>query len=85
MTTSSSPKVDSEFDEAATITEKGVGKDFEGGGILPETHDVFSEADSGIDPVYQAKARVINDALQEIGMGKYQWLLFVVTGFGWFS
>jgi len=25
-----------------------------------------------VDPVYQAKARILNQALQEIGMGKYQ-------------
>jgi hypothetical protein len=25
-----------------------------------------------IDPVYQAKAHILNEALQEIGMGKYQ-------------
>ncbi|THH31336.1 hypothetical protein EUX98_g2842 [Antrodiella citrinella] len=50
-----------------------------------ETQDVFGEEDSGVDPIYQAKARILNDALQEIGMGKYQWWLFVVTGFGWFS
>ena len=37
-----------------------------------ETQDVYDEEDSGIDPVYQAKARILNDALQEIGMGKYQ-------------
>lgn len=24
------------------------------------------------DPVYQAKARILNDHIQEIGMGKYQ-------------
>lgn len=24
------------------------------------------------DPVYQAKARILNEALQEIGMGRYQ-------------
>jgi hypothetical protein len=38
--------------------------------IQPETKDIFE--DSGLDPVYQAKARLLNDALQEIGMGKYQ-------------
>ncbi|KAI0299667.1 MFS general substrate transporter [Multifurca ochricompacta] len=37
------------------------------------------------DPVYAAKAKILNDALQEIGMGKYQWYLFIVAGFGWFS
>ncbi|KAI0754802.1 sugar transporter [Daedaleopsis nitida] len=49
------------------------------------THDVFDEEESGIDPVYQAKARLLNDAFQEIGMGRYQWYLFVVAGFGWFA
>ena len=32
---------------------------------------VISE-DGSVDPVYQAKARVISSAIQEIGMGKYQ-------------
>ncbi|KAG9026010.1 hypothetical protein FS837_004756, partial [Tulasnella sp. UAMH 9824] len=42
--------------------------------ILPE---------GAVDPVYQAKAEVLNRAIQEIGFGKYQAFLFVVTGFGW--
>ena len=33
-----------------------------------------------LDPVYEAKARVLNTAIQEIGMGKYQWQLFIVIG-----
>ena len=57
--------------------------------------------DASIDPVYQAKARVLNQAIHEIGMGRYQvcavssdclvyaypnqWYLFVVAGFGWFA
>ncbi|KAI0291552.1 MFS general substrate transporter [Russula brevipes] len=41
--------------------------------------------EGSVDPVYQAKAHVLNQALQEIGMGKYQWGLFAVAGFGWFS
>ncbi|KAI0350963.1 MFS general substrate transporter [Trametes cingulata] len=45
--------------------------------------DLFE--DGTVDPVYQAKARVLNAALQEIGMGKYQWWLFAVAGFGWFA
>jgi len=28
--------------------------------------------EGSVDPVYQAKAHVLNQALQEIGMGKYQ-------------
>ncbi|KAI9842013.1 MAG: hypothetical protein M1838_003316 [Thelocarpon superellum] len=38
-----------------------------------------------IDPVYEAKAHVLNNAIQEIGMGRYQWQLFGVIGFGWAS
>jgi len=34
------------------------------------TQDLHDEG--FVDPVYQAKARVLNRALQEIGMGKYQ-------------
>ncbi|KAI9894175.1 MAG: hypothetical protein M1814_004029 [Vezdaea aestivalis] len=36
-----------------------------------------------VDPVYEAKARALNSAIQKIGMGWYQWQLFVVIGFGW--
>jgi hypothetical protein len=39
--------------------------------------------DSSLDPVYAAKARILNKAIQEIGMGRYQWQLFIVIGFGW--
>lgn len=51
--------------------------------VHAETRDIFTE--DSLDPVYHAKARILNDALQEIGMGKYQWYLFVVAGFGWLS
>lgn len=42
-----------------------------------------TSAIDGLDPVYAAKARVLNRAIQNIGMGSYQWQLFVVVGFGW--
>lgn len=29
--------------------------------------------DGAVDPVYEAKARVLNKAIQDIGMGRYQW------------
>lgn len=32
-----------------------------------------------VDPVYQAKAHVLNNAIQQIGMGKYQWELVSVS------
>ncbi|KZT09210.1 MFS general substrate transporter [Laetiporus sulphureus 93-53] len=59
--------------------------DTEARALHAETQDVYDEEEAGVDPVYQAKARVLNDALQEIGIGKYQWCLFIVAGFGWFS
>ena len=51
--------------------------------IDAKTEDVYTEG--SLDPVYQAKATILNDALQEIGMGKYNWMIFVVTGFGWLA
>ncbi|KAM0217416.1 hypothetical protein ACHAPQ_003865 [Fusarium lateritium] len=38
-----------------------------------------------LDPVYEAKARILNRAIQDMGMGRYQWELFIVIGFGWAS
>jgi len=34
------------------------------------TEDIYAEG--SLDAEYQHKARVLNDAIQEIGMGKYQ-------------
>ena len=50
--------------------------------------DILEEApaavleEGSLDPVYEAKARVLNKAIQDIGMGRYQWQLFIVIGFG---
>jgi MFS family permease len=35
------------------------------------------------DSAYDRKAKVINRALSDIGMGRYQWQLFFLCGFGW--
>ncbi|KAG6849835.1 hypothetical protein H0H93_004519 [Arthromyces matolae] len=47
------------------------------------TQTIFT--DDALDPVYQAKAQILNEAIQDIGMGRYQWGLFVVAGFGWLA
>ncbi|KAF9458766.1 MFS general substrate transporter [Collybia nuda] len=62
-------------------------KDGDSQSSRPEVHILTENffTDDAVDPVYQAKARILNDALQEVGMGKYQWGLFVVTGFGWLA
>jgi hypothetical protein len=31
------------------------------------------------------KSKVINKAVQDIGMGRYNWQLFILCGFGWFA
>lgn len=43
-----------------------------------------STTPSGVDEVIAAKSQVLNVALLDMGMGKYQWLLFLVTSMGWF-
>ncbi|KAL9044477.1 MAG: hypothetical protein Q9214_002384 [Letrouitia sp. 1 TL-2023] len=40
---------------------------------------------SGHDTAYDRKSKVINKAIQDIGMGTYQWSLFVLCGFGWLA
>lgn len=66
---------------------------------LVHTEEILPEG--SVDPIYQAKAQVLNDAIQGIGIGRYQvsclftkfnkiltsiqWHLFIVTGFGWLT
>ena len=40
--------------------------------LIAESRDVYDGEESGVDPIYHAKARILNQAIQEIGMGKYQ-------------
>ncbi|KAH8157317.1 hypothetical protein CIB48_g10934 [Xylaria polymorpha] len=47
-------------------------------------NDIVIPKDS-VDIVYARKAAVLNRAIKDIGMGKYQWQLFIVVGFGWAS
>jgi MFS family permease len=53
--------------------------------ISPGVEDDAILPKGQVDPVYEAKARVLNHAIQSIGMGWYQWQLFIVVGFGWAS
>ena len=39
----------------------------------------------GTDATYERKVAVINQAILDIGMGRYQWLVFILASFGWFS
>ncbi|KAF1921820.1 major facilitator superfamily domain-containing protein [Ampelomyces quisqualis] len=42
-------------------------------------------AASDTDTPYDRKSKVINRALQDMGMGKYQWELFALCGGGWMA
>lgn len=37
----------------------------------------------GANLMFEAQAALINHAVQKIGMGKYQWGLFILCGYGW--
>ncbi|EUC31902.1 hypothetical protein COCCADRAFT_100101 [Bipolaris zeicola 26-R-13] len=42
-------------------------------------------AASGTDTPYDRKSKVINRALGDMGMGRYQWKLFILAGCGWMA
>ncbi|KAH8423181.1 putative sugar transporter [Aspergillus melleus] len=75
---------DRSFDHAAS--EKGIGPVPEYTHLTLEALRAEVESDiaaSGHDSAYDRKAKVINRAVQDIGMGRYQWELFALCGFGW--
>lgn len=49
------------------------------------TSDSTLYAEGDFDPVYLSKSRVLAEAVDEIGFGRYQIGLFFVAGFGWFA
>lgn len=53
-------------------------------GTAIETNLTTTTTTKGLDPVYAAKAQLLNEALLDIGMGRYQWFLVVLTSVGWF-
>jgi hypothetical protein len=40
---------------------------------------------ASISDSYRMKSEIVSRCMDEIGMGRYQWCLFVVTGFGWIT
>lgn len=54
------------------------------GNLLGTAIETNLTGTKGLDPVYAAKAQLLNEALLDIGMGRYQWLLVIVTAVGWF-
>ncbi|KAL4801972.1 major facilitator superfamily domain-containing protein [Aspergillus unguis] len=50
---------------------------------VPETTPLNRSADLNASSAYKLNANVLNRAIEDIGMGRYQWQLFGVVGFGW--
>ncbi|KAJ6120418.1 hypothetical protein N7523_004698 [Penicillium sp. IBT 18751x] len=72
--------------DRASLQEKGVSGTHSGTTLTLEA--LRAEVEEGIaatghDSAYDRKAKVINRAIQDIGMGRYQWGLFVLCGMGW--
>ncbi|EOD43656.1 putative sugar transporter protein [Neofusicoccum parvum UCRNP2] len=70
-------------DDAA---EKSTGSSSWSGGMTVEALKAEIDADlvaGGVNTAYDRKSKVINKAIQDIGMGRYQWELFALCGFGW--
>lgn len=38
----------------------------------------------GADEVYEKKIGIMNEALIDLGMRRFQWKVYATTGFGWF-
>jgi hypothetical protein len=71
-TMSASAEKTNSIDERASSSEEGIhAKHFD---------SVYDE--NTIDSSYLAKARVLNDAIQDIGMGKYQWCVAFALSLG---
>lgn len=37
--------------------------------------------EGSLDPVYEAKAKILNKAIQDIGMGRYQWQVNILKNY----
>ncbi|KAL1620963.1 putative sugar transporter [Diplodia seriata] len=73
-------------DDAGKEKEESTGSSEWSGGLTLDSLRAEVDADlaaGGVNTAYDRKSKVINKAIQDIGMGKYQWELFALCGFGW--
>ena len=79
----------------AEKTDAEIGKvvskaDSVGSGVVEKLQDADDVANrefygNSITDSYRLKSELVNKCMEEIGMGRYQYELFVVTGFGWIT
>ena len=53
-------------------SEKAGGDQSNNNGLSPPVETCIIFAGDSVDPIYQMKAQILNDAIQDIGMGRYQ-------------
>ena len=70
-----------ELEERVGLLSMGTGDDAGEEVAVNVLHDAPDAVlgDGAVDPVYEAKARVLNKAIQDIGMGRYQWQVRCLT------
>lgn len=71
------------IDEKPQLREQPIGLTIEE--IVAGFEDETVIPTNSVDITYARKAAVLNRAIKDIGMGWYQWQLFIVIGFGWAS
>ncbi|PNY27443.1 MFS-type transporter [Tolypocladium capitatum] len=76
--------------DAAEYTIEGLRKETREGrrGIWTEYESESDEVVLAVGRLLtrrQVKSKLINKAVQDIGMGRYNWQLFILCGFGWFA
>ncbi|RDW62617.1 MFS general substrate transporter-51 [Coleophoma crateriformis] len=54
-------------------------------GLKAEVLEDIGSGEGADGSSYDLKSKVINKAIQDIGMSRYQWELFFLCGFGWFA
>ncbi|KAK2597478.1 hypothetical protein QQS21_005948 [Conoideocrella luteorostrata] len=83
-----------EADEDAETAVHGKNEDSETQGMLQMEAAEYSieglrkemrQGRKGQWTEYEIKSKLINKAIGDIGMGRYNWQLFVLCGFGWFA
>jgi hypothetical protein len=53
-------------------------------GTIEKAEDIANREFYGnsISDSYRLKSELVSQCMEEIGMGRYQWILFIVAGFG---
>ncbi|PWY76080.1 Clavaminate synthase-like protein [Aspergillus sclerotioniger CBS 115572] len=79
-TVSATAAVEQKRDESHVYSNSIVGEEK---GVVIDDPEVEQFYGSSTSEAYRLKSELVGKCMEEIGMGRFQWKLFVVTGFGW--